>query len=271
MRIPNKVETRVTTQFKRFQTVLTDARKRDINEADTGLIVADMLSELLGYRKFEEITAEHAIRGQYADLAVKVGNSVRFLVEVKAINIELKETHVTQAVNYAANLPVEWVLLTNGVRWQAYKISFGKPIDRILVLDLDLLTVSARGNDAVEFFGGLSREVFTPDSMSQLFRAKQAMSKYSVAAILLSEPVVAMVRRELRKLADDLYPSLDEVRKVIEDEVIKRELIETEEAKAATKAVKKLSKQTKPAKTSVEPAAPVPETENAPPPVSVGS
>jgi len=245
MKIPSKVEGRVTAQLKRFQSVLAEAKKRDINEADTGLIVADMLSDLLGYRKFEEITAEHAIRGQYADLAVKVGNAVRFLVEVKAINIELKEAHVTQAVNYAANLPVEWVVLTNGVRWQAYKISFGKPIDRVLVLDLDLMTVSPKGNEAAEFFGGLSREVFTPDSMSQMFRAKRAMSRYSVAAILLTDPVVAMVRRELRKLADGLNPSLDEVKKVIEDEVIKRELIETDEAKAATKAVKKLSRQSK--------------------------
>ncbi|MDE2182639.1 MAG: type I restriction enzyme HsdR N-terminal domain-containing protein [Alphaproteobacteria bacterium] len=245
MRIPQKVEARVSSQLKRYQTIILDAKKRDINESDTGMIVADMVCDLLGYKKFEEITAEHAVRGGYVDLAVKVGSSVRFLIEVKAINIELKENHVTQAVNYAANLPVEWIVLTNAAHWQAYKVSFGKPIDRTLLLDIDLTTANPKATEVIEFFGGLSREMFTPDSMSQMFRAKQAMSKYSVAALLLCEPVVAMVRRELRKLADGLNPDLDEVRKIIADEVIKRELMETDDAKAAAKAVRKLERREK--------------------------
>jgi hypothetical protein len=244
IKIPAKVAARITQQLKKYQSIVTDARKRDINESDTALIVADILADILGYKKIEEITSEHAIRGTYADLAVKVGSSVRFLVEIKAINIELKESHVTQAVNYAANVPTDWVLLTNGATWRAYKVSYSKPIDRVLVLDLDVCTANPKDCGVIEFFGNLSREVFTPDSMSQMFKAKQAMSKFSVAALMLSEPVVAMVRRELRKLADGLNPTLDEVRDVIEDQVIKRELIESDEAKDATKAVKRLARRT---------------------------
>src|SRR6185503_5014156 len=185
--------------LKKYQPIISDARKRDVNESDTGLIVADILSDILGYKKIEEITSEHAVRGTYADLAVKVGNSVRFLVEIKAINSELKESHVTQAVNYAANVPTDWVILTNAVSWRAYKVNFSKPIDRVLVLELDACAVNPKDCGATELFGSLSKEVFTPDSMSQMFKAKQAMSKFSVAALLLSDPVVAMVRRELRK------------------------------------------------------------------------
>lgn len=244
MKIPAKVSSRITQQLKKYQAVISDARKRDVNESDTALIVADVLADVLGYKKIEEITSEHAIRGTYADLAVRVGNSVRFLIEVKAINIDLKESHVTQAVNYAANVPTDWVILTNGASWRAYKVSFAKPIDRVLVLELDVCAVSPKDCGAIEFFGSLSREVFTPDSMSQMFKAKQAMSKFSVAAIMLSEPVVGMVRRELRKLADGLNPTLEEVCEVIEDQVIKRELIESDEAKLAAKAVKRLARRT---------------------------
>jgi hypothetical protein len=78
-----------------------------------------------------------------------------------------------------------------------------------------------------------------------MFKAKQAMSRYSIAQLILSDPVVAMVRRELRKLADGLNPDLNDVRSVIEEQVIKRELIEADEAKIAAKAVKKLNKQTR--------------------------
>jgi|HubBroStandDraft_2_1064218.scaffolds.fasta_scaffold40531_3 hypothetical protein len=245
MKLPAKVEVRIAQNIKKLQAKLIEARKRDINEADTAFIVADVLSEVLGYKKLEEITAEHAIKGTFADLAVRVGKNVRFLVEVKAINIELKDGHVTQVVNYAANLPCDWVVLTNGLRWKAYKVSFTKPIDRILVMDLDLSNATPKGPEVVEFFGSLSREVFTQSSMLQMFQARQAMSTYSIAALLVSDPVVAIVRRELRKLADGLNPNIEHVRTIIEDQIIKRELFDAEEAKLAAKAVRKIRHQAK--------------------------
>jgi hypothetical protein len=256
LKIPAKVQSRIAQQLKRYQSTVIDARKRDINEADTAHLAMDILSDVFGYKKIEEITSEKAIKGTFADLAVKVGNAFRFLVEVKAINIELKEVHVTQVVNYAANLPADWVVLTNGARWQAYKVNFNKPIAGTLVLDVDLCTSSLKEDEVFDLFGGLSREVFTPDSMSQMFKSKQAMSRYSVAQLLLCDPVVGMVRRELRKLADGLNPDLDEIRAIIEGQVIKRELIEADEAKLAAKAVKRLSK--RPRLKEVDPATETP-------------
>jgi hypothetical protein len=250
IRIPAKVQGRLAQQLKKYQGTVIDARKRDINEADTAHLVMDILCDVFGYKKIEEITSEHGIKGTFADLAVKVGNAFRFLVEVKAINIELKESHVTQVVNYAANLPADWVILTNGVRWQAYKVNFNKPIAGTLVLDVDLCASNLKDGELTDLFGGLSREVFTPDSMSQMFKAKQAMSRYSIAQLILSDPVVAMVRRELRKLADGLNPDVDDVRKVIEEQVIKRELIEADEAKIAAKAVRKLNRQSRAGKST---------------------
>lgn len=251
MKFPAKVEARITQNMKKLQLKLFEARKRDINESDTAFIVADVLSDVLGYKKLEEITAEHAIKGAaFADLAVRVGKNVRFLVEVKAINIELKDAHVTQVVNYAANLPCDWVVLTNGLRWKAYKVSFTKPIDRVLVLDLDLSNAKPKDSEVVEFFGSLSREVFTQSSMLQMFQARQAMSTYTIAALLLSDIVVTIVRRELRKLADGLNPNIEEVREIIEGQIIKRELLDGEEAKLATKAVKKMQRQGKAVKSS---------------------
>lgn len=241
-KVPSRVRERINHQLKRYQSTIVDARKRDINEADTAILVLDMLCDVLGYKKLEEITSEHAVKTTFADLAVRVGNAVRFLVEVKAINIDLKPNHVTQVVNYAANLPVDWVILTNSVRWQAYKVNFTKPIDGTLVFDVDLCLCNLKGQEVLDFFGGLSREVFTPDSMSRIFKAKQAMSKYSVAQLLLSDPVVGMVRRELRKLADGLNPGIDEVRAIIEEQVVKRELIEADDAKLAAKAVRKMNR-----------------------------
>ena len=54
------------------------------------------------------------IRSTFCDLAVKLDGHLAFLIEVKAIGLELKEQFVKQAVDYAANQGVEWVVLTNG-------------------------------------------------------------------------------------------------------------------------------------------------------------
>src|SRR4051812_3798286 len=48
---PPKVAERITSILKRFQPILTSAKARDVNEADTVVIVVDLLAELYGYDK----------------------------------------------------------------------------------------------------------------------------------------------------------------------------------------------------------------------------
>ena len=245
MKIPAKVEARIGQSIKKFQSNLSNAKNNDVSEADTSLIVVDMLSEVLGYKKVEEISAEHPIKGDKADYVVRTGNKILFVVEVKAVGKKLGDGHLTQVVNYAANLPCDWVVLTNGLCWQIYKVNFTKPIEQTLFLELDLTSAKAKGTDVVDFFGSLSREVFTQSSMMQSFQEEQAMSTYSVAAILVSDPVVYSVRRELRRLVDGLNPDIEEVRAIISDQVIKRELMDGDEGKLAAKAVKKMQNKAK--------------------------
>jgi hypothetical protein len=70
--VPSKVFERLTGGLRRFQPVLNAAKARDAGEADTSTIVKDVLSEVLGYDKYAEITSEHLIKGTYCDLAVKL-------------------------------------------------------------------------------------------------------------------------------------------------------------------------------------------------------
>ena len=204
-----------------------------------------MLADILGYNKYQEIKAEFAIRGTYVDLAVKVGNDIRFLVEVKAIGSELKDNHVKQANDYGANQGIEWALLTNGTHWRIYKILFTKPIDKTLVFEADLSTLSLRDDDAIECIATLSREGFTQSSMDALVQQKLATNKFTVAAVLLSDPVVLMARRELRRLYPAVRIDEDVLRSVIENEALKREVVDGDEAKAAKEGMKRAGRAAK--------------------------
>jgi len=236
---PARVAERITATLKRFQPILTSAKARDVNEADTVVIVVDLLAELFGYDKYSEITREHSIKSTFCDLAVKIEGRLEFLIEVKAIGAELKDQHVKQAVDYAANQGVEWVALTNGAVWRVYRVSFAKPIDQQLVLDLDLLALNPKSHEHVDNLYLLTRESITKSGLLAYHDHKEATSRFFLAAVLLSDVVVETIRRELRRVSPDLRVSVDEIRHTLADEVIKRDAVEGPKAELARKRVVK--------------------------------
>lgn len=239
MAVPKRAADRIANSIRRYQSILTGARARDISESDTVVIIGDMLCDLLGYDKYTEVTTEFAIRGTYVDLAVKVGGDVRFLIEAKAVGVDLKDAHVKQAVDYAANQGIEWVALTNGWTWRVYKIHFRQPIDKSLVFDLDLLQLTPRSAALLDCFGNLSREGFTPNSMAAVFQQQQATSKFSLAAILQTPSMLSALRRELRRVFPGLKVEEDQLLAVLLSDVLKREVVDSDEAKQAAATLKR--------------------------------
>jgi hypothetical protein len=241
MAISAKIASRITAQLKTYQGILAQAMKKDSSEGDTVVIVTGMISDILGYDKFQNLSSEHAIRGTYVDLMVSVDNKPRFLVEVKAVGSELKDSYIKQAVDYAANKGVDWVVLTNGVVWRIYKVVFAKPIDKVLVFELNALEANCKGPEAIECFGSLSLEGFSKDDLSDWFHEKQITSKFAIAAILISDSMLDLLRLQIRRLSQ-INIDVDDLEALLTDEVIKRELIDGDEAKSASGFVKKLQK-----------------------------
>ena len=240
--VPVKVASRVASGLKKFQSILDDAKKRDVNESDTVMIVTDMLNEMFGYEKIAEITSELAIRGTYCDIAIKVDGELVVLIEVKAIGLDLKDNHIKQAVDYAANKGCDWVVLTNGCLWQIYQVSFKKPIDAELVLELDVLQLNHKRAEDIERLALLSRESWQKSRLNEYAEQKQALSRFTIAAVVLSKACIHVIRREIRRISRDVRVELEDIEKVLSQEVIKREVIEGEKAESARKAVSKAAK-----------------------------
>ena len=60
-RVQKKVYERLVAGIKQFQPILTAAKSRDINEADTVTIIKDMLADVFGYDKYSEVTSEFGV------------------------------------------------------------------------------------------------------------------------------------------------------------------------------------------------------------------
>jgi hypothetical protein len=237
--VSKKFLDRAKSNLRRYQKVLASAKARDVGESDTVLIVTDFLADVLGYDKYGEITAEFVIRSTFCDLAIKTNGQLRFLIEVKAIGTELRENHLRQAVDYGANQGAEWVLLTNGADWRAYRIRFEQPISHDLVFDVDLLDPACKNSDLMEMLYLISREALSGAEIDRYWRQKEATNRFVVTQVLLSPPVLGMLRRELRRLAPGLRITEEELATLLQLEVLKRDALEGDKADVAAKRVRR--------------------------------
>lgn len=266
--VPKKLVDRFTRGVSKFKTILKSAHDRDLNEADTVSIVKGILSDILGYDKYTEITSELAIRGTFCDLAIKINEDIQFLIEVKAVGIDLKDSHLRQAVNYGANHGIQWVILTNGISWDLYRLKFKKPVSWDRVSSFCFLDLNPRKGEDQEALYLLSSEGLRKSAREDYYEKIQSLNQYVVAALTLTDPVLNSIRRDIRKLAPGLKVNTEEIESLLRHEIIRRGVIEGEDAEKASKQVRKLTSKTKkkkvassasPETVAIEAAAVVPE------------
>jgi hypothetical protein len=130
---------RVRTSVRRFAKPLADLIARDANEGDTRLLVTDFLCEGLGYDKYENLTTEYQVKGEFADYGVRIDKQLVAFIEVKRCTTKLGAKHLRQVEMYAVNEGVEWMILTNGQVWQVWHLTAGLPVVIDLALEVNLL------------------------------------------------------------------------------------------------------------------------------------
>ncbi len=83
----------------------------------------------------------------------------------------------------------------------------------------------------------VTRESWAKSALSEYYDQKQALSRFSIGAVLLTEPVLSIVKRELKRLSPDVKIDADQIRTVLEQEVLRREIVECDKAEEARKRI----------------------------------
>ena len=246
LNIPAKVNERISKNIKKYQKIITQAKSNDVNEADTVTIVKDILSEVLGYDKFTEITSEYAVKRTYCDIAIKKDETPFIFIEVKAVGINLKDDHTKQALDYGSNAGIEWIILTNAAQWKIYKVIFSKPIQSELVYEFDFEALNPKKSCDIEMLYYLSKEAISKSALKgpldDFREQKQLLSRYLIGQILLTDDVANTVKKILRKISANAKVSAEEIKAVLENEVIKRDIFEDEKAAESKKKVAKANR-----------------------------
>jgi hypothetical protein len=217
----NDARDRLKAAIRRFGKPLAEMASRDANEGDTRFLVTDFLCDGLGFDKYEDLTTEYQVRGEFADYGIRIDKDLVAFVEVKRIATKLGAKHLRQVQAYALNEGVEWVILTNGARWQAYHVTAAVPVEVDLALDVDLLGDESASQKVNQLFY-LTRASLKRRQIDELWKARRAKSPSSLAETILSEAVVGAIRKELRRKtghkADD-----QEVTKLLRETVLRPE------------------------------------------------
>lgn len=256
--IPKRVSERLIRQIPIFQKILQSAKDRDINETDTVTIIKDVLADVFGFDKYTEVTSEKCIRGTYCDLALKTDGKVQYLIEVKAVGISLKENHLRQAVNYGASDGIPWVILTNGLDWEIYRVNVNQQVSQELLCCFNLLAVNPKSDDDQAKLFLLCREGIGKAAIEEYHGRMQSLNRFIVGALVQSDNIVAAIRSQLRQVAPGLKVSVDEIRRLLQNEVLKRELVEGEQALEAISRITKHYKKAQRKKAECAPAGTAP-------------
>ncbi|TAL14998.1 hypothetical protein EPN95_01175 [Patescibacteria group bacterium] len=194
---------------------LTRKENLKLDESATRLMVNYFLTDVLGYVELEDIKTEYNIRGEYADYVIQLARKKHFVIEVKAIQLDLNERHLRQSLSYAANEGIDWILLFNGKQIQLYRVIFGKPIAVHKVFDFDLgdlQTIKLASENIVH----LCKQNVVKQELTEYWKRFDALTPSNLAKHIYTSEVVGAIRRKLRK-ATDITFNEDDICKALEE------------------------------------------------------
>ena len=248
VKVPKPVVDRLIKQVPRYQRVLNEARERGDGEGNTGKIVVNMLSEVFGFDEFKDLDKEYEIGEERykCDVAVKIDRKVRYLVEIKAISVvKLAGKHISQVEAYGFREGIQWVVLTNGIRWQVYRVwqkgrGPNKKLTREQICDFDFRDMKAKNPQHQETLFMLCKRGVNKALFEELYERQQVVNKYTIAAaLMMSDEVHKIIARELKKLEQNAKPDKKSIVAIITDQIITPLDFDNEKIGEAVKKVKK--------------------------------
>jgi len=187
----------IRKSLRKFTPILLDARDANLNEADTVLRLCRFFEEVLGYDGIRDISREAEMKGKYVDICLKIEGGTRLLVEAKAAAVRLRDKHIDQALTYASRNNYQWVLLTNGVDWNLYHLTFEEGIEYERAFALSLAD-EGQFDDAATKLGLLHKKSLGKGLLDEDWEKRTALAASSIGRALFQEKTLRVIRTEIR-------------------------------------------------------------------------
>jgi len=207
----------ITAEVNKILPLLMDSLEKKGNESDTRMLLDSILQYVLGY-DFNEIKTEQKIEGRRADYVLSIKDENVIVLEAKKIGMTLRVNQIFQATAYGAYAGIKWVVLTNALVWQLYRISTGEKIEYDLVFTIDLLDGLDR--QEAEYFYLISKDGMSRKNLlEQRWQKIRALSNENIINVLLDEEVLTKIRTTLTKRTGYKVTN-EELRKILEENIL---------------------------------------------------
>ncbi len=223
---PNKsVQTRIKAQLPALQQGLRRLLEQQAGERDTVSFVRQSFAELLGYDWFGDITEAFLKDGRFCDLAIRMQDRVHFLCEVRAVNMELTENHLSEVIRAGMPLHVNWYILTNGRHWQFFRLhpDHASRYDRLL--DFDFLELRAGADELCLPLYLFSKESVLRGEHERYYNDFRRINRYVLAALLLRPENIQFLEGTLRRLLPDVRFDAAYLQRILETEVLQESVL----------------------------------------------
>lgn len=203
-------------KIKQYSKKYLSKNHDQFDESATRIMTNSLLTTVLGYEELDEIRTEYAIQGGYADYVIELNRKKQFVVEVKAITLDLTEKHLRQAVNYAANEGIDWVILTNGKAIELYKVLFQKPIEYKKIFSCDLTSAESIKN-CLEYIFYLTKQSLLKKELDGFWTRFKALEPNNLSQRLYNIEIIKFFKKSLKKSTglsfseEDILNSLYEI------------------------------------------------------------
>jgi hypothetical protein len=74
-------------------------------------------------------------------------------------------------------------------------------------------------------------------ALGEFHTRQQTLSRFFMGALIVSSPVLEVLRRELRRISPDVRIGLEQIKSVLVNDVLKREVVESEKAEEARRKI----------------------------------
>ncbi len=233
-KIPHKIQERIKAALRRFKPLLKAARERDAGRADTATLALDLLSELFGYDRYSEITSELDNKESVFDFSIQTEGQPRMLVRVSPIGMAPDDRYLLATAQYAQMNGVDWIIMTNGIAWQVHHVEDvgANAPETPVVLAFDLLQMQPGREAHLGTIHLLTREGHEKAGLSHFKLRLEMTNRHYLGAMVLSDAVVASVRRELQKLNPDLRVTPAELRENLAKGVLRPDIVQSNETRS---------------------------------------
>ena len=233
VKIPEKVKKRLISEVPEFKKIVKYARKAKFNEAATENIVSNILTKVFGFDEYKEVSYREKTFDEgskkVVDMVIKLQGEIIYCIEAKAAYLALKDKHVKQAAGWANAEGVPSFVLTNGLEWQIRSINKKESTESILVGEFDLTTINPKKEADQQKLFMLCREGVGKDLIKQAAKFKSVMNAYVIGAVLQHDNLLKQVRKNMKKVSPGFNVSIDAIRKMVTEEVLRPDIVEDDD------------------------------------------